>query len=418
MRIKVSDIVVSDRIRKDTGDIPSLAKSIETIGLLHPIIIDSENRLISGARRLEAIKSLGWKEVEVRLLEELSDYERKLIELEENIRRKNLDWIEEVEAKKALAELLEEKEGMSIRRVAIEVLNEDPGNLSKDIALAKAAENFPVLKKEPTKEAAKKSFDKIREKLILREIKKRESKKPRVSNRVEIAEANYKIGDALKLLSECNNGTANFAEVDPPYAISLNQSKKVTSSLEGYEEIREEDYPQFVKLVAKEVYRILSDGYVIWWFGHYWYKTVYDALLMAGFLVNTVPCVWVKANITGQSNHPNIWLGNQHETFIVARKGTATLRKQGRSNVFIYEPLKPSKKIHPTEKPLELMIDILETFVYPGSSVLVPFLGSGSTLRACYKLGLKGWGYEISPKYKQLFLDKVFEDSRENNNES
>ena len=59
MEISIDDIEIGDRFRKDLGDIPALAESIEKHGLLHDIVIDSQHRLICGHRRLTAAKSLG-----------------------------------------------------------------------------------------------------------------------------------------------------------------------------------------------------------------------------------------------------------------------------------------------------------------------------------------------------------------------
>jgi ParB-like chromosome segregation protein Spo0J len=59
-----SIIVGEDRFRKDLGDIPALAESIEDIGyLIHPITVDGNRELLAGARRLAAFKHLGWKEI-------------------------------------------------------------------------------------------------------------------------------------------------------------------------------------------------------------------------------------------------------------------------------------------------------------------------------------------------------------------
>lgn len=69
MKIRVSDIKVKNRIRKDLGDLHSLKESIQKLGLLHPILIDLDNTLISGERRLQSIKILGWEYVEVRIVD-------------------------------------------------------------------------------------------------------------------------------------------------------------------------------------------------------------------------------------------------------------------------------------------------------------------------------------------------------------
>jgi ParB-like chromosome segregation protein Spo0J len=66
---RVSSIKIGVRHRKDLGDLDKLAESLETIGLLHPVVIDTHNRLIAGQRRLEAAKLLKWKTVPVTVVD-------------------------------------------------------------------------------------------------------------------------------------------------------------------------------------------------------------------------------------------------------------------------------------------------------------------------------------------------------------
>lgn len=58
VRLAVDDVVVVGRHRKDLGDIDSLADSVLAVGLLHPIVVDPQHRLISGERRLAAWRKL------------------------------------------------------------------------------------------------------------------------------------------------------------------------------------------------------------------------------------------------------------------------------------------------------------------------------------------------------------------------
>lgn len=102
MLTPISKINIGTRIREDMGDIAGLAESIQARGLLHPIIIDEAGNLIAGHRRLEAHKLLCREEIETRTMADLSEKEKRLIELEENTKRKALT---EFEASKNLMEL-------------------------------------------------------------------------------------------------------------------------------------------------------------------------------------------------------------------------------------------------------------------------------------------------------------------------
>ncbi|MFC5468446.1 ParB N-terminal domain-containing protein [Cohnella suwonensis] len=88
--LSINEIIIGQRLRDDLGDLVSLANSIRQRGLLHPIIIDEHKRLIAGHRRLEACKLLEWEEITVRYMPDLSEQEKRLIELEENTKRKDL----------------------------------------------------------------------------------------------------------------------------------------------------------------------------------------------------------------------------------------------------------------------------------------------------------------------------------------
>lgn len=61
--LPIDSIIISDRTRKDFGDIDSLAESISTVGLLQPIVINENNELIDGQRRIKAYVRLGIKEI-------------------------------------------------------------------------------------------------------------------------------------------------------------------------------------------------------------------------------------------------------------------------------------------------------------------------------------------------------------------
>ncbi|MDK2819171.1 MAG: ParB N-terminal domain-containing protein [Spirochaetota bacterium] len=97
--MKIHNIIIKHRIRKDLGDLSSLKQSIEKYGLLHPIIINKKNELISGERRLTAVKELGWEDIDV-ITKDLSYKEALNVEILENTTRKNFDELELIEGLK------------------------------------------------------------------------------------------------------------------------------------------------------------------------------------------------------------------------------------------------------------------------------------------------------------------------------
>lgn len=94
MLVDIDKIVVQDRIRKDFGDIEELAQDIKENGLINPPVINRDNVLIAGERRLRACKSLGWDKIEVNQMD-TRDAEHELnIEISENEVRKEFSKAE------------------------------------------------------------------------------------------------------------------------------------------------------------------------------------------------------------------------------------------------------------------------------------------------------------------------------------
>ncbi|MBN1543065.1 ParB N-terminal domain-containing protein [candidate division KSB1 bacterium] len=96
MKAAIDSIVVKERIRQNTGDLTELMQSIQAVGLIQPLTISENHVLISGYRRLEACKRLGWEQIDVRVLPIATDPLKQLdVELEENRGRSDLreeDW--------------------------------------------------------------------------------------------------------------------------------------------------------------------------------------------------------------------------------------------------------------------------------------------------------------------------------------
>ena len=105
MQIPVDNIIVKKRIRKDMGDIDSLAESLKRYGQIHPVIINKKSVLIAGARRLEAAKRLGWRTINAIISDSSDELHRLELEVEENIQRHDFTIEELAEATRKLYKL-------------------------------------------------------------------------------------------------------------------------------------------------------------------------------------------------------------------------------------------------------------------------------------------------------------------------
>lgn len=101
MEVPIASIVIGERHRADLGDLCSLAKSIADIGLLQPIVVTPDYRLIAGERRIAAFRQLGREAIPVNIV----DLDNVLSgEWAENAERKAFTRSEAVAIGKALEE--------------------------------------------------------------------------------------------------------------------------------------------------------------------------------------------------------------------------------------------------------------------------------------------------------------------------
>ena len=89
MLIKISEITVKTRVRKDLGDLDALKDSLRTYGLIHPITLNADYELVAGERRLAAAKAIGWETINAIVLDKnITPVQQLELELEENNQRK------------------------------------------------------------------------------------------------------------------------------------------------------------------------------------------------------------------------------------------------------------------------------------------------------------------------------------------
>lgn len=432
--VPIDQIKVPQRYRVDFGDMEVLVESIKEKGLIQPITLSPDFRLLAGERRYRACKTAGLTEIPA-LIRDLGDsIDEREVELFENIHRLGFAYAEEAKLTQEIDRLYREKNIDWNQRKTAQLLDRGLGTVNRNIQLAEAIDVFPELATCKDQAEAFKVLKKMEERAIVGELRKRQLKdiddgnlEKGVTLALKLAATNYCVGDTFKGLAELPTGGTvsgwthwHVIECDSPYGIDLTKVKSskdnAASNIHTYNEIDKEEYPNFLSRLTKELFRVAgSDTHLIFWFGPSWQYEVLNALKEAGWSVDDIPCIWTKPQ--GQTLQPQIYLARAYEPFFLAWKGKPAIIKEGRTNVFNFSPVPGTRKYHPTERPVQLLEEILATFAVPRCSVLVPFLGSGATLRAAYNLGLNGLGWDLNPEYRDRFLLAIEEDSRTLNGE-
>jgi site-specific DNA-methyltransferase (adenine-specific) len=118
--------------------------------------------------------------------------------------------------------------------------------------------------------------------------------------------------------------------------------------------------------------------------------------------------VWVKPDAMPQFNGQGPSTG--HEMMVAAWYGSghSSWNGGGKPGVFSYTKNTPGS-VHPTQKPLPLMMELVRLFSNDGDCVLDPFMGSGTTLVACAKQGRASIGIEQNQKHFDAACRRVEE---------
>lgn len=406
--VPIADIRVGKRFRENLGSLNSLMESIQEKGLIQPITVSEKLHLVAGGRRLAACTELGIEKVPCIIRKIDSELDSRVIELFENIHRKDMEWQEQIRLTARVHDLMKEIHGENwTQKGTAKLLGRSRSAITDSVELSEALDVIPELEESGTADQARKKYKRLIEGIIVKEALA-EAKEQGQEKAISWASDQFMVGDMFKRIGAIADGSMHFAEVDPPYAIDLKAVRKGKGKhLATYNEVDERHYADFIEGTAKEIFRVLDpNSFCVWWHGPTWAIVVQQILTRVGFKIDPIPAIWYKPG-GGVTNSPNTKLARNYEPFFVCSKGDPILRARGRGNVFPVPGVPPTQRIHATERPVVLMQEILRTFAYPGARVIVPFLGSGNTLIACYKEGMTGYGYDLSEEHKKGFLIRI-----------
>ncbi len=232
------------------------------------------------------------------------------------------------------------------------------------------------------------------------------------------------IGDCRLFCGDCRDvfpllETVDHVIADPAYEFHMHAAKKGRKVKGAQRRIRIDGHANpppvdfdsvdaIRDLAARECIR-LSSGWVMFFCTPEGVAAWRDAIEAHGGRYKRA-CVWVKPDSAPQFNGQGPAMGA--EMFVTAWAGTGFSRWNGggRRNVFTHLCQPPDRTgLHPTEKPLALMGEIIRLFTDPGDSILDPFMGIGSTGIAAIKLGRTFIGVEQDEHYFQIACRRIEE---------
>lgn len=417
--IDVASITVEERFREDYGDIQSLADSIKQEGLLHPVVIDESHRLLAGGRRLQAVKLLGWEKVHCHYIYELDDVARRRIELAENIHRKEITWQEKAKLTQEIQRMAQIDLGLTEEQVQqidpqdryaqatfstralAEIRGVSAMTIVRDLRLANALEIMPSLENETSQTNALRKIDRMMED-IERALELRAKRRE-----VDAMQDYIKEGDATSLVLSLETNSVDCIITDPPYG---------TGNLDGniykYREGKDyDDSPEatlaLLRSIGPELRRVLKPNGHLWaFFGPPLWQQTLDLWRKSGFEITNIIAVWYKSGgATGTVN----WdydLAPDWEPFILAHNRERKLASK-HGATFVFPPDLGSNRLHPNQKPVALLRELITLSTQPGDTIFDPFAGSGSTAVAAKELGRKFIVFDNDHRNIQIIKERI-----------
>lgn len=211
--------------------------------------------------------------------------------------------------------------------------------------------------------------------------------------------------DCLNGLRSLPDECIDLIATDPPYLMNYKSKCRKDKKHKFTKAIANDNNPDFIKSVIKELYRVLKNDSAIYMFCNSnkidFFK---QELENAGFKIKNI-IVWVK-NIRTAGDLQAAF-GKQYEFIILANKGRAKFNGKRLSDVWSFNRVTGKEQLHQNQKPLELMERIIVKHSKPNDVVLDPFMGSGTTAVACIKKGRKYIGFEIDKEYYKLCTERI-----------
>ena len=417
MEIETSKIKVNERVRKEFNDIEDLASSINELGQIQAITIDKDYNLIAGHRRLLACKNLGIN-IKAEIVNVKSELHKLDMELAENVKRNDFNPIELAEGFQRRKELYEglhpeTKAGQSQalgmnKKLGHDVKTEsDPTFVEETAKAIGKSETFVKehlqlnnLKKEDKEKVRDNKINKSQALSIMRKENKIAKLKEEVKE-VKAEELNIFHGDCLEQLDKVENNSVACLIIDPPYGIDYQSNYKLAKH-DKISNDKEKAFKLLDESLRKVKPKMKKDSHVYIFTSWKVYEQVKPIIEKYFEVKNCL--IWNKNNWSMGDLNGNY--AEKYEMIIFATQGNRRLLGEKRPvNVLDFE--RTGNSNHPTEKPVNLIKELIKNSTVEGEVVLDYFAGSGSTLVAGLETGRNPIGIESNEEYINIIKGRL-----------
>lgn len=213
-------------------------------------------------------------------------------------------------------------------------------------------------------------------------------------------------GDARELLREQKTESVDLVVVDPPYGVEWSSGRRAErfDVLHGDGENERDG----VREILEQCVRVVGQHRHLYVFGP-------DDVLAGLKVTEPVPLVWAK-QLNGSGNLAAPW-APMHESinFMVSKyrhageAGTKNnMAARLRKGSVLTHPRPTGRKVrHPSEKPVSLLVDLIESSSRMGEIVLDPCAGSGSTGVAAVLHGRRALLFESKDEYAEMAAERL-----------
>lgn len=211
-------------------------------------------------------------------------------------------------------------------------------------------------------------------------------------------------GDSREALEAMGNKSVASVITDPPYSDNTHKMAK-TNKGKGHG-VKAVDFTSVTLEELEQAFVQMGRVSQRWVVANVDYKHAFhfDWQPPRGLRMLRVG-VWVKPNPMPQISGDRPGQGWEAIAFMHRDDVKPTWNGGGRAGVWTAAPAQNMG--HPTSKPLSMLRDWVRLFTNPGDTVLDPYAGSGTTLRAAADEGRKAIGYEIDERYCEVAAKRL-----------